>query len=671
MEQLRITSQGVKTALEEYDYKKAIAEFIWNGFDAGATCVQLVYSVDEIGRLSSLQIVDNGYGIPKEKLADKFAPIFESDKAIGSKLQRNTSAAHGKNGVGRLTFFTFAEEASWRTSYQADDIRLTYTIHINAASLQNYNSGNPVPTTDTVGTAVTFLGIRTISEHSFKSEIKKHLIREFCWYLELNSHKDYTILLNGERLDYSSNIGDKYSFEYEHTKITFHIEYIRWNENLNSEFSRYYYIDENDEEKYKETTKLNYQGDKFYHSIFIRSSYFNGLQRPSRMTDTDEPPSDSLAGKRSDKIFRDLMTHILLFLRDKRKPFLAESTNRLIDEFKKERVFPDYGQSEWDRVRRMELEITVRSLYQYEPRIFINLNTEQKKIITHLLDLIIDADERDRLIEIISGIVQLTREERKEFAQVLHISRMANVVKTMKLIEGRYRAVEHLKELVFNRSLNANERDHVQKYVEQHYWIFGEQYHLVTAAEPKFEEALRRFIYLLRGEEKPVAISHPDKQKEMDIFMVRKLIHHDTVNCTVVELKSPVVRLGEKELNQVKKYWRVIKEQPDFNAPNNTWEFYLVGNEFDGTGAIQGEIDNAKQHGEKSLAYRVDNCKIYVKTWSEIFNEFEIRHKFLMDKLELDRAKMESNIFSAADIVTAASSNGAAQPGQITLPRQQ
>ncbi len=48
-------------------------------------------------------------------------------------------------------------------------------------------------------------------------------------------------------------------------------------------------------------------------------------------------------------------------------------------------------------------------------------------------------------------------------------------------------------------------------------------------------------------------------------------------------------------------------------------------------------------HGEKSLVYKVKNFKIYVKTWSEILNEFEIKHKFIQDKLELQRNAIVEN----------------------------
>ena len=48
--------------------------------------------------------------------------------------------------------------------------------------------------------------------------------------------------------------------------------------------------------------------------------------------------------------------------------------------------------------------------------------------------------------------------------------------------------------------------------MEKHYWLFGEQYHLLTSAEPDFNEALRRLLYAKTGSSEFVT-------KEMDIFM--------------------------------------------------------------------------------------------------------------------------------------------------------
>jgi hypothetical protein len=247
------------------------------------------------------------------------------------------------------------------------------------------------------------------------------------------------------------------------------------------------------------------------------------------------------------------------------------------------------------------------------------------------------------------------------------VSSLTSVIKTTNLIKDRFSAIQELRELVFNSDLHANEPKHIQKFIEAHYWIFGEQYHLVTAAEPKFEEALRRYIYLLEGENREVSIDHPDKKKEMDIFMVRQLHQAgaNRISNVVVELKHPDVNLGEKELAQVKKYMSVIRSKDEFNGKNMSWEFYLVGNGFDNTGYIEGELKNARQHGERSLVYSVDEHKIYVKTWSELFADFELRHRFLLEKLELERESLISTKASADDVIETIAFNSATMPAEL------
>lgn len=223
-----------------------------------------------------------------------------------------------------------------------------------------------------------------------------------------------------------------------------------------------------------------------------------------------------------------------------------------------------------------------------------------------------------------------------------------------------------MKHLVYDKTLKANEVKHIQQFIEKHYWIFGEQYHLVTAAEPKFEEALRRHVHLLTGEKIEGHIDHPDKNKEMDIFMVRWEKQVDVIRNIVVELKHPNIKLGKKQLDQVQAYMDVIMKQEEFNSSQMQWEFILVGNELDSTGYINNYIENAAHHGEKSrgLVFSLGKYKIYVRTWADIFTEFEIRHKFLEEKLMLEREKLDDNYEHADEIIDQLEKSSATMSGQ-------
>ena len=282
-----------------------------------------------------------------------------------------------------------------------------------------------------------------------------------------------------------------------------------------------------------------------------------------------------------------------------------------------------------------------------------------------MFDLIIENGDTNSLYKILEQVVDLDEDERDELAELLDKSSMSNITKTIKLIQDRYKAVAELKELVFNSDLKANEVDHIQAEIEKHFWLFGEEYSLVTAEEPDFEEALRRYKYILEDDLEKVIIDSENKRKQMDIFAVRRNINNGKIENIVVELKHPTnVRLGKKHLDQVITYMDTILQEKRFNNNNEQWNFYLVGTEFDTSGYIERCMKNVKEKNEKSLVWEVDNYKIYVKKWSEIFSDFELKHNFLQEKLQLQKDKLlEKEKYNKADDIVDESMNNSACRG--------
>ena len=70
-EKVSINDRSIESAGIPKDYKEALSELIWNGFDAGATRVELVFDANEIEHVSQLTIRDNGTGdCQKDPAAD-------------------------------------------------------------------------------------------------------------------------------------------------------------------------------------------------------------------------------------------------------------------------------------------------------------------------------------------------------------------------------------------------------------------------------------------------------------------------------------------------------------------------------------------------------------------------------------------------------------------------
>jgi hypothetical protein len=576
---------------------------------------------------------------------------------------------HGKNGVGRLTFFKFAQNAHWITTSQSEDRFTTCSIKIANDGLNRYDPQLlEAKLNSQTGTKVTFTNL-LVSKTELEKEIIPFLVTEFCWFLELNKNKNYTIFINGDVLDCTQNIidfEDDIIVKYDKSELIFKCKYVQWKGALHKEFSKYYFLNGDGQEVYKDFTTLNKKGDEFFHSIYIQSEFFDDFDFNSN----ENEDQVRLFGKaKSSPEYKYLIKEVNKYLREKRKPFLRVFASKMVEKFEQDGVMPVY-KNEWENLyKKSQLEETIIGLYEAQPKLFTNLNIEQKKTFVRFLNLLLDSNERESLFKIIDEIIELDQEEREDLAKLFKVTRLNRIIETTKLIEDRYRTYYKLKDLVFNPDLKADEVHHLQKFIESHYWIFGEQYHLVTAAEPKFDEALKRYHYLLYKEDIGKKVEHPDKYKEMDIFACRQNFLNDKIENIVIELKHPDIKIGKNQFNQVDKYLEVILSEPLFNGSNMNWEFYLIGKDFDTSGFIERQLESNANHGISSLIqwYDKGRIKVYAKKWSEVFNEFEINHKYLDEKLKLEREMLVNELESANEIVESVQNNSAIQPKEIVL----
>lgn len=596
MQEVSITTEGIQKNLKSFKPLDALCEYIWNGFDAQADRVDVKLYTNEFGLLNMISIEDNGTGIVYEELGDKFKPFNDSKKYDISK-KVNHSLPHGRQGIGRLTFFAFAQRARWNTVYEKSGNKYEYYIDMEKDTLNQYddNGGKkPQITGKNVGTEVIFTQVQQFSKDDIVEKIKI----EFFWFLELNKPRNFQILVDGEKVTYDEFIIKKIEFvPAAELTYKYEISIVQWNQSLGKEFSKFYFIDSDNEEKYKEATKLNKKSDEFFHSIFIKSSYFDNFYFEKEMDG-----QACLFPNKNEQEYRKLMDAINVFLYKFRRRYLKGASDKFIDKLIDSKIYPEFNANNpIDTYRKSELDNLVGTLYAAQPKIFTNLSDDNKKITIGLLKLIMDAEDKDNLFKVLKQVVDLDEDELAELAGVLKYTSLSNITRLVKLIEDRQKVIQGLKELVFNKDMYAKEVPHIQNVVENHYWLFGEQYNLITAAEPDFTYALKGLILATTGKDEDVDIDHEDKNKEMDIFMIRQDRKGDVTENVVVELKRPTVALGETQLSQVKKYLQVIRKDDRFNMGNVKWTFYLVGNKFNTSGFLEGELENNRNHGEQHL----------------------------------------------------------------------
>ena len=647
---VNITNNSISNTVTK-DINKAICEYLWNGFDANASQLSIKYTKNAFN-ITSLEIQDNGEGIDRSSLQETFGCFQDSQKL---HTYQWSSQVKGKKGKGRYSFNCFASKADWVTVYKDKESHyIRHKITIKKGDNQNYDDNEQETKPSSVkktGTTVSFSDINLPSDF-FDSEVfLDYLKKEFAVFLFLNKAQFKEILINGEKLDYEDVIEDSdnkvIQIEGDRTTFYFNVTYIRWKEKMKENYSMYF-LDSSQTEKFERTTTFNNKDTKFHHSLYISSDYFNHFvddatgEKNLFGTDNTSP---------KDKVFKTLVKKLKCFLEEKQKKYVAEvASKKLLEKYQSKGIIRQ-PQNDYDKILVEDLKKTISAMYEVQPKIFTNLQDDQAKTLVGVVELLLQTDKREDLISIMESVVKLSDDERHNLASVLKTTDLARITDTIRLIQNRIRTISALKVAVKPEN-GMNEVDDLQKLVEQSFWIFGEEYNIVTQAEPDFNQALMEYldkIYdtvpgISKSNYSKDKIEHPDVNKEMDIFAFRQNIQSSTIDNIVVELKHPKVKLGEKELSQVKTYMNVIMRDSRFNASNMRWKFFLVGNDFDSSNYLHNEMRNAINWGKKNLVCHVDNngiqYEIFVIKWSELFADFEIRHNFLLKKLEMKRDEL-------------------------------
>lgn len=646
-----VTNNGIESSGLTKDYMDAIAELVWNGFDAEAKNVQINFASNEIDTIYSLQIIDDGKGIDFRALDMTFGNFNDSIKK--NTYQKTSSAIRGHKGKGRFSFAAFSDNAEWHTVYEDKNEKalLEYDITIRRNTKHLYSAENKkISKQKSTGTTVELTDLFEVTGYSFNcDDFKIHLAKEFGWFLLLNKERSFSISINGEKIDYSGliaendiiplKIKDKEGIENE-----FKITFVRWNEKIGDKFY-FYFLNSKQNEVFKELTSYNNNAIGFNHSVYIESNYFDNFS-PS-----DQEQSLSLFDEtKNTGVFKALLNNLHNIVKERQKSFLhGGAAEQLIDSYEKNGVIPKFKNNKYEQARRKDLITVVKGIYCIEPKIFQGLNKEQQKVSVALINLLLDTDERESITEIVGQVVNMSQDERNQLAELLKKTTISKISRTINLIESRFKIIELLKALVFDLEKFSNERDHLQKAIEENYWLFGEQYHLVSANEG-FNQLLNKYLEVIESLEALEAkkagkkkVNSDEANRRPDVFVCRKHsipdIRDDQYYMEenlIVELKKPAIEIGKEQLRQIEDYLEIIRSEPQFNSQKRFWKFFIVGKSVDDY--VRSQYESEKVKGKRFLVKGVQNYEIYAYSWDDIFTMFELRHQFLVDNLEFDKS---------------------------------
>lgn len=262
--------------------------------------------------------------------------------------------------------------------------------------------------------------------------------------------------------------------------------------------------------------------------------------------------------------------------------------------------------------------------YVEEKHQLLKRNSDLKNLVYGLMDRSLNLREFQ---SILSEILKVSEATTTRFNALLHQVDIEDVVVFCDEVKGKQQFLDFLHKLNYAEvAKNVGERAQLHKIVQRHLWIFGEEYsgcptlfsdkNLGNNLEKLREEF---FAYVPTAEDDNLDLDAPKEVREItDLFFFNeKLLQAEQKEVMIVELKAPRVKLGQKELNQAKRYALKLQEAGVF-PDGIKYKIILIGSDVRPIlRAEYGQIDSK----QSALVHRKESPKhveIWAIKWSDL-----------------------------------------------------
>ncbi|RWB32223.1 MAG: hypothetical protein EOS26_14400 [Mesorhizobium sp.] len=619
------------------DFVKALAEFVWNALDADATEVAVEFARNPLGGLSSILIRDNGTGISKSRADHDFESLGDSWKLQANRTPVHSRVIHGKEGQGRLRFYSLAQKARWTSLYDDHGKLSELTIVIDADSLQTSTVSEPASAADysRTGTIVELTALKDTFDWLTSEEARTDFGSIFAPYAL--QYPGVTIIYDGHRIDPNATIERSHEFETRPVVCPnrvvrdLSLRVIEWRGRVGSR--KIYFGSESGVVLGAQAANITAPGFDF--SVYAYSPFFQEIANANLLE------VDGL----TDPDFARVLEHIRDQVGDYFRARHAEISGELIQELKDAGVYPYEGEpkDEVERRERQVFDIATHAVSSYSSD-FKKADNPLKKITLGLLREAI-AHNPESVSRILRAVFNLPKNRQDEFSNLLDKTELGHIISASSLIADRVVALKVLGEMVFEprHRQSIKERGELDVLVRDNTWIFGEGFHF-TMPEVGLTKIMNRVSdELAMNRAKGAKARKPDgKIGRIDSFMGRVVPHPDRHHreFLLVELKRPSLVVGRKQLDQLEDYVNAMLAQPDFISTSTFWNFYLVSGEYDDV--VKERIT---QKGRPvGLYLDKPNHRVWVKSWAELIRDCESRLDFVQEKLRIEVSAEEIEV---------------------------
>lgn len=600
----------------------AVAELVWNALDANATLVDVELR-REWDAITQIVVTDNGDGMTPERARTAFAGYGETWKTGKTHTEGNTRIMHGRNGEGRLFALALGDRLTWESVAEVDGSLVGVWISGNADHSTVWQAQKTEPARDRTGTTVRIdvpqgKTLRRLE----RDDAAANLTAKLAFYLR--AYPDVCVTFDGKRLDPSEiivgepidlplRLPDDYAHEDPAPVVTF----VEWNQRMSERRMLICNAD---------GIALYEQGREWSDSIvsftpYLRSNLFNDTS----VEDLHGLPMSH--GGLLDAAAQAVQEH--LSLRG------AQISAAVVRQLKDEGIYPYSGPpaSGTQAIERQTFDVVVTVA-----RDALAAKGPARRLSVKLIQTALESSPGD-LHTILEKVLALSDEDRRHLKNLLDRTDLTHVIEAATTVTNRLNIIGALRKIFADPHLRKDFRevDQLHPMIAKNLWLFGDDWNmamseigLTNVLQAHLEEQLGGDVVL---ETQLDTVTQPDgRTGRVDILMFRSRRDDSSTERLVIELKRPSVKVGKKELDQIKGYARAIVDDPQYSGVDCKWRFYLITYEY--SDKILRDI--RQKDKPEGLADDHHDYEVWVKSWGEILNTAERKLLFFQKQLNYE-----------------------------------
>ncbi len=269
------------------------------------------------------------------------------------------------------------------------------------------------------------------------------------------------------------------------------------------------------------------------------------------------------------------------------------------------------------------------------------------KIRNFLYPLLDKAIGNGNIEYIFDKVLKLSDESLEKFHHLLEKTDLENVVQFASIVADKTEFLDFLHELTYGDiSKHLKERSQLHKIVEDELWLFGENYNgtpklwsdkkvgnILTELRDKY------FDYEPTEEDKNLIEVDNDGLNDItDLFFFNEKITDSGVReIMVVELKAPKCAISEKELNQINRYAFTIEQHSALPNEKVKYKLVLISSKL--TKFAKSQTKSRREtYPDNPFLYEKKtekNIEVYVMEWSELIEQNNRKLGYLSNKLNI------------------------------------